>query len=162
MAKSKRKKKTETGVVATNRRAKHDFELGEVFECGMVLKGSEVKSLRESKVTIAESYARVYNNELWLYSLHIGQYSQSGAAFAHNPDREKKLLVHRSELERIRKALDHDGRTLVPLKLYFKEGRAKIEIALARRRKSEDKRQAIRERDADLEARKAMSAVRQR
>ena len=109
------------------------------------------------QVTIAESYARIYNNELWLYALHIGQYSQSGPAFAHNPDRDKKLLLHRHEIERISKALEHDGRTLVPLKLYFKEGKAKIELAIARRRRTQDKRQAIRERDAEVEARKAMS-----
>ncbi|MFT4597462.1 MAG: SsrA-binding protein [Paracrocinitomix sp.] len=152
-------KKTEPGVVASNRRARHEFEIGETFECGIVLKGSEVKSLRESRVTIADAYARVSNNELWLFGLHVGQYSNSGA-FAHNPDRDKKLLVHRSEITTIRRALEHDGRTLVPLKLYFKDGRAKIEIAIARRRRTEDKRQAIREKDMAAEARKAMSAAR--
>ena len=150
-------KKLETGVVASNRRARHDFEIGEIFECGLVLKGSEVKSLRESKVTISESYARIVNHELWLSGLHVGQYSQSAAAFAHVPDRDRKLLLHRSEIERIRKSLDQDGRTLVPLKLYFKDGRAKIELAVARRRRNEDKRQALRERDATNEARQAMS-----
>ena len=153
-----KRKKTEPGVVASNRRARHEFEIGETFECGIVLKGSEVKSLRESKVTIADAYSRVSNNELWLYGLHIGQYSHSGA-FAHNPDRDKKLLVHRSEINTIRRALEHDGRTLVPLKLYFKDGRAKVEIAIARRRRTEDKRQAIREKDMAAEARKAMSAA---
>jgi len=153
-----KKKKTEPGVVASNRRARHEFELGDTYECGIVLKGSEVKSLRESKVTIADAYARVSNNELWLYGLHVGQYSRSGA-FAHDPDRDKKLLVHRSEITAIRRALEHDGRTLVPLKLYFKDGRAKLEIAVARRRKAEDKRQAMREKDDAAEARKAMSAA---
>lgn len=156
MAKAKKKI---PGVIATNRRAKHEFELGETFECGIVLVGSEVKSLRESKVTIADAYARVYRNELWVYGLHIGNYSHSGAAFAHNPDRDRKLLVHRSEIERIERDIDHNGRTLVPLKLYFKGGRVKLELALARRRRKEDKRQAIRERDAEAEARKAMSAA---
>ncbi|MEM7092623.1 MAG: SsrA-binding protein SmpB [Actinomycetota bacterium] len=157
-----KQKKTEPGVVATNRRARNDFELGEVFECGMVLKGSEVKSLRESKVTIAETYARIHNNELWLYGLHIGPYSASGTAFAHVPERDRKLLVHRDEIDRMRRAIEHDGRTLVPLKLYFKNGRAKIEIAIARRRRTQDKRQAIRERDADQEARRAIAAARRR
>lgn len=156
-----KRKKNDAGVVATNRRARNDFELGEVFECGMVLQGSEVKSLRESKVTIGETYARVHHNELWLYGLHIGQYSRSGA-FAHNPDRDRKLLVHRSEIERMRRAIDHDGRTLVPLKLYFKDGRAKIEIALARRKRTQDKRQTIRERESDIEARRAMADARRR
>lgn len=157
-----KRKKTEPGVVASNRRARHDFEIGETFECGMVLKGSEVKSLREAKVTISESYARVYNNELWLYGLHIGQYSSSGSAFAHVAVRDRKLLVHRSEIERMKREVDHDGRTLVPLKLYFKDGKAKIEIAVARRRRTQDKRQAIRERDAEVEARKAMSDAKRR
>lgn len=157
-----KRKKTEPGVVATNRRARNDFELGDVFECGMVLKGSEVKSLRESKVTITETYARVHHNELWLYGLHIGPYSASGTAFAHIPDRERKLLAHRHEITVMRRAIEHDGRTLVPLKLYFKEGRAKIEIAIARRKRTQDKRQAIRERDAEAEARKAMAAARRR
>ena len=153
-----RSKKTEPGVVASNRRARHEFEIAETFECGIVLKGSEVKSLRESKVTIADAYARVTNNELWLFGLHVGQYSNSGG-YAHDPDRDKKLLVHRSEINTIRRALEHDGRTLVPLKLYFKDGRAKVEIAIARRRRTEDKRQAIRERDMAAEARKAMSSA---
>jgi len=157
-----KRKKTEPGVVATNRRARNDFELGNAFECGMVLKGSEVKSLRESKVTISETYARVHNGELWLYGLHIGPYSASGTAFSHIPDRDRKLLVHRHEIVVMQRAIDHDGRTLVPLKLYFKEGRAKIEIAIARRKRTQDKRQAIRERDAEAEARKAMSAARRR
>lgn len=154
-----KRKKTDPGVIASNRRAHRDFELGDTYECGMVLKGSEVKSLRESKVTIADAYARVSNGELWLYGLHVGQYSNSGA-YAHNPDRDKKLLVHRSEIRAIQRALENDGRTLVPLKLYFKDGRAKIEIAVARRRRTEDKRQAIRERDMEAEARRAMSQAR--
>ena len=156
-----KRKKTDPGVVASNRRARHEYELGDTYECGIVLKGSEVKSLRESKVTVADAFARIHNNELWLYGLHIGQYSASGA-YTHNPDRDKKLLVHRSEINSIRRALENDGRTLVPLKLYFKDGRAKIEIAVARRRRSEDKRQAIREKDMAAEARRAMSAARRR
>lgn len=151
------KKKNQPGVIATNRRARHDFEIGEIFEAGIVLVGSEVKSLRESKVTIADAYARIYRNELWLYGLHVGNYSHSGAAFAHNPERDRKLLVHRSEIERIQREVDHNGRTLIPLKLYFKDGRVKVELALARRRRKEDKRQAIRERDAAAEARAAIA-----
>jgi len=156
-----KRKKSDPGVIASNRRARHEFEIGETFECGIVLKGSEVKSLRESKVTIAEAYARISNNELWLHGLHIGQYSSSGA-FAHDPDRERKLLVHRSEINAIKRALENDGRTLVPLQLYFKDGRAKVEIAVARRRRTEDKRQAIREKDMAIEARRAMSEARRR
>lgn len=157
-----KRKKSDPGVIASNRRARHDYELGDIYECGIVLKGSEVKSLRESNVTIADSYCRIHNNELWLYGLHVGQYSHAGSAYAHNADRDKKLLAHRSEINSIKRALENDGRTLVPLKLYFKEGKAKIEIAVARRRRSQDKRQAIRERDMAAEARKAMSDARRR
>ncbi len=162
MAGKKKQPKDGTDVVASNRRARREFDIGQVFECGLVLKGSEVKSLRESKVTISDTYARVHNNELWLYGLYIGQYSSSGSAFAHNPERMRKLLVHRHEIEQMERATEHDGRTLVPLRLYFKDGRAKLELAVARRRRTEDKRQAIKERDADLEARRAMANSRRR
>lgn len=156
MGASKRSQ-SEPGVVASNRRARHNFELERTYECGIVLVGSEVKSLRESKTTIAEAYARVQNDELWLFALHIGPYSQAGTAFAHPAERKRKLLVHRSQLEEMRGATDHDGRTLVPLKLYFKNGRVKVELALARRRRTRDKRQAIREREAQAEVRKMMN-----
>jgi len=144
-------------VVASNRRARHDFEIIDKFECGMVLVGSEVKSLREANVRIAESYARVQRNELWLHSLHVAPYSHAGAAFQHDPDRRKKLLANRHEIERMEQATDADGLTLVPLSLYFKGGRAKIEIGIARRKKSEDKRRDIASRDATREADRAMS-----
>lgn len=160
MARAKKKPKQASNVVASNRKARHDFEIGETYECGIVLQGSEVKSLRESSVTIAESFCRVHRGELWLYGLFIGAYSHAGSAYVHKPDRVRKLLVHRYQIEQMQRAVDHDGRTLVPLKLYFKDGRAKLEIAVARRRRSEDKRQALREKQAGIEARREMGAVR--
>jgi len=146
-----------TQIVATNRRARRDYEVLDTFECGLVLRGSEVKSLRESKVQLAEAYARVRDNELWLHSLHVSPYSHSSAVFGHEPDRDKKLLMHRAEINRIRARVDQERLTLVPLSLYFKDGRAKIELALARRKTKGDKRHTIAQRDADLEARRAMA-----
>jgi SsrA-binding protein len=147
-------------VVATNRRARHEFEIVSTIECGLVLEGSEVKSLRESKVQLAESYARVSGGEVWLHSLHVSPYSHASAAFGHDPDRTKKLLLHRAEIGRLAARVDQDNLTLVPLSLYFKDGRAKVELAVARRKSGADKRADIAKRDADLEARREMSQAR--
>lgn len=147
-------------VVATNRRARHEFEIVDTFECGLVLKGSEVKSLRESKVQLAESYARVSGGEVWLHSLHVAPYSHASATFGHDPDRVKKLLLHRSEITRIAARTDQDNLTLVPLSLYFTDGRAKVELGLARRKTGADKRSDIAKRDADREAAREIAASR--
>ncbi len=143
-------------VVATNRRARRDYEILDEYEAGLVLVGSEVKSLRESNVTLAESYARMADGELWLQSLHIAPYSHSGASTSHDPDRPKKLLLHRGELNRIRARMEQDRLTVVPLSLFFRRGRAKVLIGLARGRRKADKRQAIAERDARTEADREM------
>ncbi|WP_420637490.1 SsrA-binding protein SmpB [Candidatus Poriferisocius sp.] len=143
-------------VVATNRRARRDYDILDEFEAGLVLAGSEVKSLRESTVTLAESYARMDDGELWLQSLHIAPYRHAGTSTGHDPDRPKKLLLHRGELNRIKARLDQDRLTVVPLVLYFKQGRAKMLIGLARGRRKGDKRQAIAEQDAQREARHAL------
>ena len=145
-----------TKVVATNRRARRDFDILDEFEAGLVLVGSEVKSLRESNVTLGEAYARMSDGELWLQSLHIAPYSHTGGASGHDPDRPKKLLLHRGELTRIKARLEQDRLTVVPLSLYFKRGRAKVLIGLARGRRRADKRQAIAEQDARREARHEM------
>src|SRR5690242_6983284 len=149
-------------VVATNRQARRNFEIIDSFEAGMVLRGSEVKSLREAKVTLADAYARVVGGELWLLGLHIAPYSHAAAHNGHELERDRKLLVHRAELDSLRARLEQERLNLVPLSLYFKEGRAKIEIGVGRGRKLHDKRQAIAKRDADLEARRAVSAARRR
>jgi len=149
-------------VVASNRRARHEFEIVDTFECGLVLKGSEVKSLRESKVQLAESYARVSGGEVWLHSLHVSPYSHASTAFGHDPDRLKKLLLRRSEIDRLAARVDQENLTLVPLSLYFSGGRAKVELGLARRKTGADKRADIAKRDADREAAREMSDSRRR
>ena len=139
-------------VVATNRRARREFDLLDTWEAGLVLRGSEVKSLRESKVQITESFVRSVGGELWLVGLYVAPYSRTGSpSSGHDPDRPKKLLLHRAEIDRITERMDRDGLTVVPLRLYFSSGRAKIEIALARGRRLYDQRQALAEREAERE-----------
>lgn len=144
-------------VVASNRQARRNYDVIETVEAGLVLKGSEVKSLRESKVQLADAFARVDGREMWLHSLHIAPYSYAQEHTGHDPDRARKLLLHKGEIERLSSRVDQEHLTLVPLAIYFKEGRAKVELALARGRKTYDKRQVIAQRDADLEARRAMA-----
>jgi SsrA-binding protein len=144
-------------VVAMNRQARRDYEILDTFECGIVLRGSEVKALRESKVQLADSYGKVSGGEIWLNGLHIAGYSHAGRFDSHAPERERKLLLHRTEIDRLRARVDQEHLALVPLSLYFKEGRAKLELALGRGRRQHDKRQVIARRDAELEARRAAS-----
>ncbi len=135
-------------VVATNRRARHDYEILETYECGIVLQGSEVKSLREGHAQLTDSFARVDEGELWLIGIHIPQWRFAHGFGSHDPDRRRKLLVHRTEIRDLKIELDRQPVTLIPLKLYFKEGRAKVELGLAKGRRLHDKRNAIAERDA--------------
>ncbi|GAC1477030.1 MAG: SsrA-binding protein SmpB [Vulcanimicrobiaceae bacterium] len=148
-----------TKPVATNRTARRDYEILEILECGLVLKGSEVKALREAKVQLNDAYARVRDGELWLTGMHIAAYSHGTGAFNHEVDRERKLLVHRSDILHLRARVDQERLTLVPLSLYFKDGRAKVEIAVGKPRKNYDKRQALAKRDAELETRRAIARV---
>jgi SsrA-binding protein len=142
-------------VVASNRRARREYDILETVECGIVLQGSEVKSLRESKVQLADAYARVIGNEVWLVGLHISPYSHSHGVNGHQPDRDRKLLLRRDEITRLRARVDQDRLALVPLALYFRDGRAKVEVALGRGRRHYDKRQAIAKRDAARETQRA-------
>jgi SsrA-binding protein len=144
-------------AVATNRQARRDYEILDTVEAGLVLRGSEVKSLRESKVQLSDTYARIVGAEAWLVGLHVAPYSHAGDSTGHEPDRDRKLLLHRSEIEQLRSRLDQDRLTLVPLALYFKDGRAKVELGLARGRRQYDKRQVIARRDAEREAQRAMA-----
>jgi SsrA-binding protein len=162
VAKSQKKRTVPAGAtaVATNRAARRDYDIIDTLEVGIVLKGSEVKSLRESKVQLAEAYAIVYQDELWLVGLHIAPYSHSAAAFAHDPDRRRKLLAHRGEIERWASRVAREKLAIIPLALYFKDGRAKLELALARGRTRADRRQDIAKRDADREARRAIARQR--
>lgn len=142
-------------VVASNRRARHDFEIVDTFECGIMLTGSEVKSLREGKAQIADAYARVDNGELWLFQSHIPPWKTGFGFGAHDPDRKRKLLVHRYEINELKSETATQPLTIIPLKMYFKDGRAKVEIALAKGRKAHDRRQDIAKRDAEREMARA-------
>jgi SsrA-binding protein len=133
-------------LIASNRRAHHDFEVLETHEAGLVLRGTEVKALRAGRADLKESYARIDGGEAWLLGCHISPYAQGNRA-NHDPLRPRKLLLHRGELNRLLGRVMEKGLTLVPLRLYFKHGRAKIEVGLARGRKIRDKRQVIRERE---------------
>ncbi len=138
-------------VVADNRKARFNYEIGEVFEAGIALTGSEVKSLRQGKATIAESYADSRGNEIWLVNANIPEYLQAGR-FNHLPKRPRRLLLHRGQINKLMGAVEREGMTLVPLKLYFNEkGRAKIELALARGKKLYDKRQTEKKRSWERE-----------
>jgi SsrA-binding protein len=142
-------------LVASNRRAHHNFDILETHEAGLVLQGTEVKSLRGSHADLKESYARIEGNEAWLIGLHISPYAQGNRA-NHDPLRPRKLLLHRAEINRLLGKIMEKGLTLVPLRLYFKQGRAKVEIGLARGRKTLDKRHAIREREETREVHRAL------
>jgi SsrA-binding protein len=157
MARHKQKDKLEPGVtlVATNRRAGFDYELGDRFEAGLVLLGSEVKSLRSRAAGIAEAWASVINGEAFLEGMRISVLDH--AAFGHtNERRTRKLLLHHKEIVALQNAIDRGGMTVVATKLYFRNGKAKVELAVARGKKKTDKREAIKDRDAEREARVAM------
>jgi SsrA-binding protein len=147
-----------TKLVASNRQARRDFEILDTVECGLALRGSEVKSLRDGKLQLAESHARIIDGEAWLVGLHIAQYSHSGAADGHRLDRDRKLLLHRREIERWKARIDQERLALVPLSVYFKDGRAKVELGLGRGRKQYDKRQAVAKRDAERETARSLAA----
>ena len=146
-----------TKAVATNRRARHDYDVLETFEAGIALVGSEVKSLREGKVQLRDAYARVQDGEVWLHAVHVPPYAFAHGSDGHDPERPRKLLLHRHEIDELAGRTQQESLTLVPLSLYFKEGRAKVELALARGRRRYDKRQAIARRDAEREAARAMA-----
>ncbi len=142
-------------AVAQNRRARHDYDIGDTFEAGLVLTGTEVKSLRAGRASLGESYAEVTDGEVWLLNAHIPEYLQ-GTWNNHAPRRKRKLLLHRAEIEKIAQRVNERGLTLVPLAIYFKDGRAKVEVALAKGRKTYDKRQAIAKRDTEREAQREL------
>lgn len=144
-------------MVATAKSARRDFEITETYECGIMLRGSEVKSLREAKVQLNDAYARFESGELWLVGLNIASYTRASTHIPADATRKRKLLLNKHELERISNKVNIDRLQLVPMALYFKEGRAKLELGIGRGRKTIDKRQMIAKRDADLEARRELS-----
>jgi SsrA-binding protein len=141
-----------TKVVATNRSARHDYAILETVEAGLVLRGSEVKSLREAQVQLKEAYARIDGGEAWLVGMHIAPHVATGLHDLPEPDRRRKLLLNRHEIDRLRMRIDLERLALVPLSLYFKDGRAKVELGLGKGRTRGDKRQAIAEKEAKREA----------
>lgn len=156
MAKKPAEPKGKQAIIAKNKRAFHEYEMVETFECGIVLTGTEVRSLRENNCQLTDGFALVRNNEIWLNNLHIPPYSH-GSIFNGDPDRRRKLLMHRKEIRFITQRTQEKGLTLVPTKIYFdKNGRVKVEIALARGKKLHDKRQAMAERDQKREMERAL------
>ncbi len=137
-------------VVAENRKARHDYFIEETYEAGIALVGTEVKSLRAGKANLRDSYAEVINGEVFLQNMHISPY-EKGNRFNHDPKRPRKLLLHKSEIRRLIGRTMQKGYTLIPLRVYFKRGKAKVELALARGKKLYDKRESIAKRDAERE-----------
>ena len=154
-----RSKDDDRTFVAQNRRARHDYEILETVEAGLVLRGTEVKSLRDGLVNFKDSYASVRNGEGWLLGCHINPYSH-GTDANHDPERDRKLLLHKREIARLSGKISERGLTLVPLRLYFKDGRAKVELGLARGKKLHDKRATLREREVRREMDKDARAAR--
>src|SRR3954462_5281886 len=146
-------------LVADNRRARHEYHLLDRIEAGVVLAGTEVKSLRDGGASLAQAYAEVRDGELWLVGLHISPYEQ-GSVGAHDPDRPRKLLAHRREIDSLYGKVREKGLTLVPTRLYFKDGRVKVELAIARGKEQRDKRRDLKDRDARREVERALKARR--
>jgi SsrA-binding protein len=143
-------------LVAQNRKARHDYHIEDAFEAGLVLVGTEVKSLRAGRASLVDGYAAVSGGEVWLHNVHIPEYTQ-GTWTNHEPRRPRKLLLHRDQIRKLVNKTQESGLTIIPLALYFQDGYAKVEIALARGKKNYDKRQALAERQAKRDADRAMS-----
>jgi len=145
----------ERKIVASNRRARHDYEILDTFEAGLALVGPEVKSLRNGKASLSDGYAFIRRGEVFLANVHIGPYEQASRENV-EPRRERKLLLHRAEIDRLAAKVAERGLTLIPLRLYFRNGRAKVEIGLCRGKRRHDKREAIRERESDRDLQRAL------
>ena len=142
-------------VIATNRKARHDYHILDTYEAGVVLTGSEIKSVRAGRVNLRDSYVAVREGELWLLNCHIAPYDQA-SRLNHEPRRERKLLMHRRQIDRLARDVEEPGHTVVPLRVYLKNNRAKVEIALVRGKRQYDKRQAIAKRETDRQIRRAL------
>ncbi len=156
MAKEKGRK-----LIAQNKKARHDYHILDTYEAGLVLTGTEVKSLRQGRASLVDGFVQLDGHEAWLHNVHVPEYSQ-GTWTNHSARRKRKLLLHRTEIDKLESKSQETGHTIVPLALYFKDGRAKIEIALARGKKEYDKRQTLREKQDRRETDRAMAAVRRR
>jgi SsrA-binding protein len=148
-------------LIADNRKARHDYHLLETYEAGVALLGTEVKAIREGRVNLRDSYGRVENGEVWLHGMHISPYSHRGYA-EHDPTRRRKLLLHKQEIRKLIGRTVEKGFTLVPVQMYFKNGRVKVSLSLARGKQAHDKRETIRRREVDRETRAAVKERRAR
>ena len=149
-------KETGQKLIAQNKKARHDYSILDTYECGIVLTGTEVKSLRAGRASLIDGFVMIENGELWLHGVHIPEYTE-GTWTNHTPRRKRKLLVHREEIRKLNGKMKDSGTTLVPLQLYFKDGRAKVEIALAKGKKAHDKRDSLMEAQATREINREMS-----
>ncbi|MEU3997333.1 SsrA-binding protein SmpB [Streptomyces sp. PDY-4] len=156
MAKEKGRK-----LIAQNKKARHDYLIIDTYEAGLVLTGTEVKSLRQGRASLVDGFVQLDDHEAWLHNVHVPEYSQ-GTWTNHTARRKRKLLLHREEIDKLESKSQETGHTIVPLALYFKDGRAKVEIALAKGKKEYDKRQTLREKQDRRETEKAISAVRRK
>ncbi len=156
MAKEKGRK-----LIAQNKKARHDYLIIDTYEAGLVLTGTEVKSLRQGRASLVDGFVQLDGNEAWLHNVHVPEYSQ-GTWTNHSARRKRKLLMHREEIDKLEQKSQETGHTIVPLALYFKDGRAKVEIALAKGKKEYDKRQALREKQDRRETDRAIAAVKRR
>ncbi|MEU0913809.1 SsrA-binding protein SmpB [Streptomyces althioticus] len=156
MAKEKGRK-----LIAQNKKARHDYLIIDTYEAGLVLTGTEVKSLRQGRASLVDGFVQLDGNEAWLHNVHVPEYSQ-GTWTNHSARRKRKLLLHREEIDKLEAKSQETGHTIVPLALYFKDGRAKVEIALAKGKKEYDKRQTLREKQDRRETERAISAVRRK
>ena len=149
-------KETGQKLIAQNKKARHDYSILDTYECGIVLTGTEVKSLRAGRASLIDGFVMIENGELWMHGVHIPEYTE-GTWTNHTPRRKRKLLVHREEIRKLSGKMKDSGTTLVPLQLYFKDGRAKVEIALAKGKKAHDKRDSLMEAQAIREINREMS-----
>ncbi|MEW1635844.1 SsrA-binding protein SmpB [Streptomyces sp. NPDC093801] len=156
MAKEKGRK-----LIAQNKKARHDYAIIDTYECGIVLTGTEVKSLRQGRASLVDGFVSVESREVWMYNVHVPEYSQ-GTWTNHSARRKRKLLMHREEIDKLERKAEESGHTVVPLALYFKDGRAKVEIALAKGKKEYDKRQTLREKQDTRETQRTISAIRRK
>ncbi|MEV5265070.1 SsrA-binding protein SmpB [Streptomyces werraensis] len=156
MAKEKGRK-----LIAQNKKARHNYLIIDTYEAGLVLTGTEVKSLRQGRASLVDGFVQLTDHEAWLHNVHVPEYSQ-GTWTNHSARRKRKLLLHREEIDKLEAKSQETGHTIVPLSLYFKDGRAKVEIALAKGKKEYDKRQTLREKQDRREAERAISAVRRK
>jgi len=157
MAGPKTEREKALRTIAENRKARHDYHILDTWEAGVALLGTEVKSIREGRVNLRDSYARIENGEVWMLNVHISPYSHRGSA-AHEELRQRKLLLHRDEIRKMVGKVAEKGLTLVPLELYFKNGRVKVQLALAKGKQAHDKRETLRKREVDRETRAAVKS----